>query len=625
LDSTVAASTFAAEEPTEQEKAMHCSETLSSRIAMTIASTVVALSLGSAALHTVAQAVPAKSPPPPAAATADHRDWWKNAVLYEIYPRSFQDSNADGIGDLNGITMRLDYLKDLGVEAIWLSPVYPSPQVDFGYDISDYEAIDPQYGSLADFDRLMAEANKRHIRVIMDMVMNHSSDKHKWFLESRSSRNNPYHDWYVWRDGKGETDTDKGQPPNKWQSYFGHSAWQWDEKTRQYYYHKFYIQQPDLNWDNPKVHQAFKDIMGFWLNRGVAGFRFDAITTLYEDPNLTDEAIVTDKDGKVRLTPYGDPQLDDSKTNNLPGVHPVMQEMRAAMDKYSSPTFPGTRVLIGETYLPNIAELAKQYGTPDKPEFQLPMDTQVGFINKLDVATFRAKLNDVETQIGNNTPLLVFDNHDNARIDARYGDGVHDTDIERVLSTILFLSRGTSLFYYGDEIGMKTTPPTRKEDVKDPIGITGWPKEKGRDGERTPMQWDARRNAGFTRGKPWLPVPSSADKVNVEVEKVNPNSLFAWYQSLIRLKKTNPAIVQGENVMLDTTNSKVLSWMRQTPGAPPVVISVNFTPDSQAVSLTVPNPSAKLKTLLKTPGARSPTSLSQIKLGPFGVYVGEVQ
>ena len=604
---------------------MHWSETLSGKIAKTISNAAVALCLGSAAQYTVAQPIPAQPASPSAAATAGRLDWWQNAVLYEIYPRSFQDSNGDGIGDLNGITMRLDYIKDLGVDAIWLSPVYPSPQVDFGYDISDYEAIDPQYGTLADFDRLIAEANKRHMRVIMDMVMNHTSDKHKWFMESKSSRDNPYRDWYVWHDGKGETATDKGQPPNKWQSYFGHSAWQWDEKTRQYYYHKFYIQQPDLNWNNPKVHEAFKDIIGFWLKRGVAGFRFDAITTLFEDPDLTDEGVVTDKDGKVKLNPYGDPQLDDTKTNNLPGVHPVMQEMRAAIDKYSTPAFPGTRVLIGETYLPNIQELTKQYGTPDKPEFQLPMDLQVGFINKLDVAALRAKLNDVETQIGDNTPLLVFDNHDNFRIDARYGDGVHDIDIQRVLSTVLFLSRGASLFYYGDEIGMKTTTPTRKEDVKDPIGITGWPKEKRRDGERTPMQWDVRPNAGFTRGTPWLPVPAGADKANVEVEKSNPNSLFAWYQRLIRLKKTNPSMVEGENVMLDTTNTKVLSWLRQAPGAPAVVVSVNFTAEPQKVSLSVPTSSGTVKTLLKTPGAPNPTSLSQIELGPFGVYVGEAQ
>jgi alpha-glucosidase len=589
-----------------------------------IASGAAALFLAAATLTAGAQTAPAKPATQPGN-TASARDWWKNAVIYEIYPRSFQDSNDDGIGDLNGITQRLDYLKDLGVDAIWLTPCYPSPQVDFGYDISDYKNIDPQYGTLADFDRLVAEAGKRHIRILMDMVMNHSSDQHKWFQESRSSRTNSYRDWYMWHDGKGQTATDKGEVPNNWQSDFGHSAWEWDVKTRQYYYHKFYIQQPDLNWDNPKVHEAFKDIVAFWLKRGVGGFRFDAITTLFEDPNLTDDDVLKDKDGKSFLNDYGDIALNDTRTNNLPGTHAVMQEMRAASDTFDSDKFPGTRVLIGETYLPNVAELAKQYGPADRPEFHLPMDTQVAFINKLDVPTFRAKLTDAETQLNGNTPLLLFDNHDNPRIEARYGDGVHDTDIQRVLSTILFASRGTALFYYGDEIGMKTTPPTRKEDVKDPVGLTGWPKDKGRDGERTPMQWDASSNAGFSKAAPWLPVPPTFATVNVDAEKADPNSLFAWYRSLIGLKKTNPAFAHGDNTMLNTENTKVLSWVRQTPGAAAVVVSVNFTAEPQAVSLSVPGATGKAKTLLKTPGATDPASLDKIQLGPFGVYVGEVQ
>jgi alpha-glucosidase len=588
-----------------------------------------AIALASANLVTAAFGAPGKSGDEPKN-TAHAQEWWKNAIFYEIYPRSFQDSNGDGVGDLNGITQRLDYLKKLGVDAIWLTPCFPSPQADFGYDISDYENIDPQYGTLADFDHLMAEANKRRIRILMDMVMNHSSDEHKWFIESRSSRDNPYRDWYVWHDGKGETATDKGEPPNNWQSDFGHSAWEWDEKTRQYYYHKFYVKQPDFNWDNPKVHQAFKDIIGFWLKRGVAGFRFDAITTLFEDPNLTDEDVLKDKDGKPFLNDYGDIALNDSRTNNLPGVHPVMQEMRAFTDTFGSSGFPGARVLIGETYLPNIAELAKQYGPSDHPEFQLPMDTQLGFINKLDVAQFRAKLNDVETQIGGNTPLLIFDNHDNARMDARYGDGVHDTEIERVISTVLFASRGASLFYYGDEIGMKTTPPTRKEDVKDPVGITGWPKDKGRDGERTPMQWNDGPDAGFSKDstKTWLPIPPTYTTVNVRAEQGKPDSLLTWYETLIHLKKTNAAFAHGDNVMLDATNTKVLSWMRSEPGAPSVVVATNFTAEPQTVNLRDAAsglPSGKLTTLLKTPGSPDPTSIDHIELGPFGVYVGQVK
>ena len=585
-----------------------------------------ALLLSAATLTATAQATAAQSDSTPNTATSSERDWWKNAVIYEIYPRSFQDSNGDGIGDLNGITERLDYLKQLGIDAIWLSPCYPSPQADFGYDISDYENIDPQYGTLADFDRLVAEAKKRNIRIMMDMVMNHSSDEHKWFKESRSSRTNPYRDWYVWRDGKGETATDKGQPPNNWQSDFGGSAWEWDEKTRQYYYHKFYVKQPDFNWNNPKVHQAFKDIIGFWLKRGVVGFRFDAITTLFEDPTFADEDYLKDKDGKPVMMPDGLAKTDGLKTEFLPGVHTVMAEMRAYADTFSTSKFPGARVFIGETYLPSIDALAAEYGAPGKPEFQLPMDMQLGILNKMDAVAFRTKLVDVETKINGNVPLIVFDNHDNPRLDVRYGDGVHNTDIERVISTILFSSRSASLFYYGDEIGMNTTPPTRKEDVKDPVGRAFWPIYKGRDGERTPMQWDSSKDAGFsTAASTWLPLAPDYTLVNVKSEEANPDSLLAWYEALIRLKKTNPALASGTETMLDPDNPNVLSWVRKGSDNLSVVVSVNFKPEPQTVSLSVPGPGATLKTLLKTPGGADPVSLQAIQLGPFGVYIGELR
>ncbi len=555
-------------------------------------------------------------------------DWWKNGVFYEIYPRSYQDTNGDGIGDLNGITEHLDYMKNLGVDAIWLTPIYPSPQVDFGYDISDYEAIDPQYGTMADFDRLVAEAKKRNIRILMDMVMNHSSDKHKWFQESRSSKTNPYRDWYVWKDGKGETATSPGEPPNNWVSDFGGSAWTWDPTTRQYYYHKFYAEQPDLNWTNPKVHEAFKEIIRFWLKKGVAGFRFDAITTLYEDPGWRDELPVVDKNGNPVKGRDGQIELQDTMTNNLPEVHDVMEEMRRTTDQFGANTFPGTRVLIGETYLPNVQELAKQYGPPGKPEFHLPMDTQIGFINKLDVSTFRARINDAETELDGNVPLMVFDNHDNPRIDARYGDGVHNTEIERMIAAILFASRNASLFYYGDEIGMKTTPPARKEDVKDPVGRRYWPLFKGRDGERTPMQWNDTANAGFTTSNdPWLPVPPTYTTVNVKAEEPQTDSMLAWYRSLIDLKRTNDAFTHGDNVMLDESNDKVLSWMRKAADGTEVVVTCNFTADPQTANLSGGGKLKGLhaKTLLKSPGGADPASLDAVALQPFGVYVGELE
>jgi alpha-glucosidase len=541
--------------------------------------------------------------------------WWKHALIYEIYPRSFQDSNGDGVGDLKGITQRLDYLQTLGVDAIWLSPIYPSPQVDFGYDISDYENVDPQYGTLADFDQLVAEAKKRNIRIIMDMVMNHTSDKHPWFIESKSSRTNPKRDWYVWRDGKGP-----GIPPNNWQSEFGHSAWQFDPTTNQWYYHKFYIQQPDLNWRNPAVEKAMFDAVRFWLDRGVAGFRLDAIPTLFEDPQLRDAKETSGTNA------YGDPNLDNTYTDNLPEVHDVMSRLRTVVASY-----PGDRVLIGETYLPNIQELDKWYGGASHNELNLPMDMQIGFTNKLDAGLFRERIEDVETKVHGNQPLVVFDNHDNARSWNRYGDGVHDAAIARVVATMLFTTRATAMMYYGEEIGMVTTTPSRKEDVKDPIGIIGWPKEKGRDGERTPMQWDTSLNAGFsTAATTWLPVAPDYKTVNVEVEGREPSSLLNWYKKLIELRRTDPALRDGALTMLDSTNPNVLSYLRKGPaGAASVVVSLNFTAQPQTVSLDLAAAGVtanNVKTLMTDDSSlQSATSLTHIVLPPFASWVASVQ
>ena len=309
--------------------------------------------------------------PPATYAQSSTDPWWKHAVIYEIYPRSFQDSNGDGIGDLNGITSRLDYLKDLGIDAIWITPFFPSPQVDFGYDVSDYTAVDPQFGTMADFDRLVGEAKKRKIRVIVDFVPNHTSDQHSWFKESRSSRDNPKREWYVWHDGKAP-----GEPPNNWQSWFGHSAWQLDSSTSQYYYHHFYVQQPDLNWRNPQVQNAMYDVMRFWLKRGAAGFRVDAVSRLFEDPNLHDDPILPGRNA------YGDPNIQHKYTDNLPEVHDILKEFRKVVN-----SFPGDPVLISEADEPSIEELTRMYGKND--EVQLPMDFQIADVNKLSARDFR--------------------------------------------------------------------------------------------------------------------------------------------------------------------------------------------------------------------------------------------
>ncbi|HEX3966905.1 MAG TPA: alpha-glucosidase [Edaphobacter sp.] len=553
------------------------------------------------------------------AAPAIDSTWWKHAVIYEIYPRSFQDSNGDGVGDLNGITERLDYLQALGVDAIWISPMYPSPQVDFGYDISDYENVDPQYGTLKDFDRLVAEAGKRRIRVVLDMVLNHTSDKHRWFIESASSRANAKRDWYVWNDGK-KTADGKPAPPNNWVSLFGGSAWEYMPQTKSFYYHKFYKQQPDLNWRNPQVEKAMFGAMQFWLDRGVAGYRLDAIPTLFEDPQLRDEPVLGGTNAQ------GDPNLEHTYTDNLPEVHDVIRRMRAMVAKY-----PGDRVLIGETYLPNTAELDKWYGGTKKDELQLPMDMIVGFSNKLDANMFRKRISEVETQVHGSQPLLVFDNHDNVRSWERYGDGVHNEQIAKLIATMLLTTRATALMYYGEELGMTTTTPTRVEDVKDPIGRTGWPKEKGRDGERTPMQWDASNaQAGFsTDTKTWLPVPANYKTINVQTELADPNSLLNWHKKLIAMRREVPALRDGGMVMLDTANPSVLSYVRTaSAGGHAVVVALNMTGQAQAISLDLSSAGIAQKavrTLLTNDVSLQGGTSTSMTLPPFASWVGALQ
>jgi alpha-glucosidase len=577
----------------------------------------VALGCGPLLAH---QAAPSAQPPAasetqatPAAAQPRQDPWWKRAVIYEIYPRSFQDSNGDGVGDINGITSRLDYLRGLGIDAIWITPMYPSPLVDFGYDVSDYTAIDPLYGSMADFDHLVAEAKKRDIRIIMDLVPNHTSDQHPWFKESRSSRTNPKRDWYIWRDGEGP-----GQPPNNWQSWFGHSAWTLDPTTNQYYYHHFYVQQPDLNWRNPEVRKAMYDVMRFWLNHGVAGFRLDAVSRLFEDPNLHDDPIVAGKNV------YGDPNIVHKYTDNLPEVHEVLREMRKVVDAY-----PGNPVLISEADEPNITELTKMYGAKND-EIQLPMDFQIADVNRLSATEFRELLDEVEKNPAGGQPDFFFSNHDQDRTWDRYGDGVHNEQIAKLMATLLLTVRATPLLYYGEEIGMRTTPPARKEDVQDPIGILGWPKEKGRDGERTPMQWDTSKNAGFTTSDhPWLPIPPSASKYNVQVESQEPESIFTFYRRLIDLRRNQNGLRNGSYQTLGPDNANVLAYLRKNPGVgASVLVVLNMSGQPQMVSYDLSGYGIKLKVakpLLAAPEITGKTvDLSSLTIAPFGVFIGAV-
>jgi alpha-glucosidase len=533
--------------------------------------------------------------------------WWKHAVIYEIYPRSFQDSNGDGVGDIQGIASRLDYLENLGIDAIWITPMYPSPGVDYGYDISDYMAIDPEYGTMADFDHLLAEAKKRNIRVIMDYVINHTSDQNAWFKESRSSRTNPKRDWYIWRDGKGP-----GQPPNNWQSWFGHSAWTLDPKTNQYYYHYFYKEQPDLNWRNPEVKKAMAGVLEFWMKKGVSGFRIDAVSRLFEDPDLHDDPYLPGTNA------YGDRNIEHKYTDNYPEVHDVLKELRRVVDK-----FPGDPVLITEADEPNVAELTKLYGNGD--EVQLPMDFQIADVNKLSAERFRQLFNEIENNSAHGQPEFFFSNHDQPRQWDRYGDGVHNDQIAKMMAVLLLTTRGTPQMYYGEELGMRTTDPARIEDVHDPIGKLGWPQEKGRDGERTPMQWNSSANAGFTTSAtPWLQVPPSAATYNVETEAKDPDSILNAYKRLLALRKSNPALRDGSYKAVNEDDPDVFSFVRKS-GTSTVLVALNMSSQSKTVSFQPGVRGSGATLLFSSPRLTAKNlKLDSVTLAPFGAVVASV-
>ncbi len=533
--------------------------------------------------------------------------WWQHAVFYEIYPRSFADSNNDGVGDLKGITSRLDYLQDLGVDAIWITPCFPSPQVDFGYDVSDYENSDPMYGTLADFDNLVSGAKKRKMRVILDFVVNHSSDQHKWFMDSKSSRSSEKRDWYIWRDGKGP-----GKPPNNWVSTFGGPVWTFDPNTNQHYYHFFYAQQPDLNWRNPAVKDAMFDVSRWWYKRGVAGFRLDAVDTLFEDPGLHDNPIVGS--GK---NAYGDPIEENKYHTKLPEVHDALRGLRKVADESGA-------LLIGETWTKDVAELKQYYGEHSN-ELQMPMDFMFTRVDKLSPPEFRKQIAAVDSAGG--WPVYVISNHDIVRSYNRYGDGQHNDAIAKLMAGLYLTLRGTPIMYYGEEVGMENNDPKSKQDVKDPIGKLGWPEEKGRDGERTPMQWDEGLNAGFSQAAPWLPVPPSYKTHNVATELKDPNSVLQFYQQLLALRHQNRVLLDGEYIALNENNPNVLSYLRRYKNDA-VLVVLNMSGTEQQVSFDLKPQgfsSQKATTLLTTDSQQAKEiNPSQLPLKPFAVYVATI-
>jgi len=536
---------------------------------------------------------------------AEGHQWWQHAVFYEIYPRSFADSNNDGIGDLKGITSKLDYLKQLGINAIWITPCFPSPQVDFGYDVSDYEAIDPMYGTMEDFDKLVAEGKKRDIRVILDFVVNHTSDQHKWFIDSRSSKTAEHRDWYIWRDGKGPE-----KPPNNWLSTFGTPAWSFDPKTNQYYYHYFYPQQPDLNWRNPAVEKAMLDVTRFWYKRGVAGFRLDAVDTLYEDPNLTDNPVLpgTDK--------FGRPNMDEKYDKKLPEVHDAMRKLRTVADEYGA-------VLIGETWTSNVDQLKDYYGTKND-ELQMPMDLMMTGFKGLSADEYRKHIAAVNA--AGHWPVYVITNHDIARSYTRYADGIHNDDIAKMMAALYLTLRGSAIMYYGEEIGMENNDPKSKDDVQDPIGKLGWPLEKGRDGERTPMQWNHTANGGFSVAKPWLPVPVSASTHNVADEISDPYSVLSFYKKLLALRRTEAALLDGDYVSLNDDNPNVLTYLRRYKGqAILVILNMSATEQKARFDLSATGfLEPKIEVLLTSFHKQLKGMFMELPMEPYSAFIARV-
>jgi alpha-glucosidase len=503
----------------------------------------------------------------------DRQLWWQRGVVYQVYPRSFMDSDGDGVGDLPGIVSRLDHLQALGVDALWLSPIYPSPMKDFGYDVSDYTGIDPAFGTLADFDRLIEAAHARGLKVILDFVPNHTSDEHPWFREARASRDNPRRDWYIWRDS-----------PNNWRSCFGGSAWTLDRATGQYYYHAFLPEQPDLNWRNPEVVQAMLGVLRFWLERGVDGFRVDVLWHLVKDEHFGDNP--PNPHWREGMDPYQAliPELSSDREE----VHEIVRRMRALLDEFDE------RVLIGEIYLP-IERLVKYYGADPSGEMRgahLPFNFQL-LSAPWDARHLAGLIAEYERLLPAGAwPNWVLGNHDKPRIASRVGPAQ-----ARVAAMLLLTLRGTPTLYYGDELGMRDLPipPGR---VQDPLERRLPGLGLGRDPQRTPMQWSATPHAGFTSGEPWLPVSPDHVRVNVAAQRADPGSMLALYQRLIALRRAEPALQRGSFKLLESSGD-VLAYER----GKTFRVALNLGGAPQRLALP-PNGTVVLSTSLDRAGER---------------------
>jgi alpha-glucosidase len=501
-------------------------------------------------------------------------EWWRGAIVYEIYPRSFQDSDGDGVGDLKGIARRLPYLADLGVDAIWIAPFFASPMKDFGYDVSDYKAVDSLFGTLADFDALIAEAHRLGLKVIVDQVLSHTSDRHPWFGESRASRDNPKADWYVWADPRPD-----GSPPNNWLSIFGGPAWEWDSRRLQYYFHNFLAEQPDLNFHNSQVQDALLDAVKFWLERGVDGFRLDTVNFYFHSRGLESNPPAADRDApeapSVNPYNYQDHLYDKSQPENLD----FLRRFRALLDRYPATTSVGE---VGDAAR-SLKTMAAYTSGGDK----LHMCYTFDFLGPVFSARhFRERIAAFEAIVGDGWPCWAFSNHDVVRHVSRWA---HTTSLPpdrlaRLAVAILLSLRGSVCLYQGEELGL-TEADIRREDLADPYGIRFWPEYRGRDGCRTPMVWESNAaNGGFTTaGKPWLPIPPEHVARAVNRETGDSASVLTAYRELIAFRHTHPALRNGAIALLDAPED-VLAFTR-TSAAESLLCAFNLGPQERIFTL----------------------------------------
>ena len=512
------------------------------------------------------------------------RRWWQSATVYQIYPRSFQDSDGDGLGDLAGITRRLDYLVALGVDAVWLSPLYPSPMVDFGYDVANYCDVDPRFGTLAELDRLIAAAHARGLRLLLDLVPNHSSDQHPWFRESRSSRASPKRDWYIWRDP-----APGGGPPNNWISDFGGSAWEWDEASGQYYCHAFLKEQPDLNWRNPAMRAAMMDVLRFWFARGVDGFRIDVLWHMVKHADFPDNPV----------NPDWSPAAGDMNrvlqlhSTDQPEVHGIAAEMRRVAEE-----FDDERVLIGEIYLP-VAKLMRYYGSEQRPEVHLPFNFQL-----IDAPWHARSLEklivDYEAALPDGAwPNWVLGNHDRSRVASKRGAAQ-----ARVAAMLLLTLRGTPTLYQGDELGL-TGEPIPADRVRDPQARREPGVAFNRDEVRQPMPWDGSPQAGFSTGEPWLPLNADWPTRNVAAEAADPASMLTLHRRLLALRRAHPALALGEVTVL-AREGDVLAYERRH-GDDRLLVALNLGHEAAAATLPAGDWAPLLSTLAGLPAPASGT------------------